>query len=168
MKDLYAEKVLNDEGLFRSLFTIVWNKRETRGEPEIYHPDWDEVREAIERITDGTSKDNAADLWSIIRCYAETYYLTGLREGANMIHTLLPISDVQPDGFGSHNASQAEIKRLRQLLDRLVTLDPAKKDFAEQIDAKTYHYTHITKKACLTIIDSVTEMIENYESRSEE
>ena len=73
MKDLYAEKILKDDGLFRSLFQVVWKKRENE-EPEEFHPDYDEIRAAMERVINSTSNDISADLWNIVQCFAETYY----------------------------------------------------------------------------------------------
>ena len=163
MKDLYAEKILKDDGLFRSLFQVVWKKRENE-EPEEFHPDYDEIRAAMERVINSTSNDISADLWNIVQCFAETYYLIGLREGANMINTLLPVTNVQTESFGGNNASDVEINHLQILLHRLVELDPSKQDFVYKIEEKTSQYTHLTKKACRSLIEIIMSMIDNYES----
>ena len=163
MKEQYAERILKDESLFRSLFKVVWSGREAE-QPETYHPDYEKVKAAVERLTNGTSENAESDLWSVIECFAETYYLTGLRAGASMIHTLLPTMDIQPESFGSSNASPVEITRLQTLLSRLVELDPSKVELVKQIEEKTASYTHITKKACRSLIETILLMIDNYET----
>lgn len=163
MKEQYTEKILKDENLLRSLFKIVWDSRETE-QPETYHPDYEKIKMAVERLTNGTSKNAESDLLSVIKCFSETYYLLGLREGANMIHTLLPTMGIHTDVFGDNSASASEIFQLQSLLHRLTELDPSKRDFVERVEKKTYHYTHITKKACRSIIEILLCMIDNYET----
>ena len=163
MKEQYAERILKDESLFRSLFKIVWDGREAE-QPETYHPDYEKAKAAVERLTNGTSENTESDLWSVIECFAETYYLTGLRAGASMIHTLLSTMDIQPESFGGSGASTVEILRLQSLMTRLVELDPSKNDLVERIVEKTANYTNITKKACRSLIETILLMIDNYET----
>ncbi len=167
MKEIYAEKVMKNDGLFRSLFEIVWNNR-TNEEPEAFHPDYIEMKKAMERVINSTDEETSADLWNIIRCFAETYYLMGLREGANMIHSLFPIATAYNNSFGSNNASPTEIGHLQVLLKRLVELDPTKKEFVDTIIEKTSNYTDLNKKACFSLSETVEAMIKNIETALKE
>lgn len=167
MKEIYAQRIIKDDGLFRALFEIVWNNRKNE-EPETFHPDYIETKRAMERVLNSEAEESQADLWRIIRCFSETYYLMGLREGANMIHTLLPTMNVYNDSFGSNNASPAEIGQLQFLLKQLVELDPAKKELVDRIEEKTSNYTNLSKKACSSLSEAVDAMIKNIEKALEE
>lgn len=167
MKEIYAEKIIKDDGLFRSLFEIVWNNRKNE-KPETFHPDYIEMKKAMERVVNSKTEETPADLWHIIHCFSETYYLMGLREGANMIHNLLPITTAYNNGFGSNNASPTEIGHLQFLLKRLVELDPTKKEFVETIVEKTSNYTDLNKRVCFSLSETVDAMIKNIEKALEE
>lgn len=57
MKEIYAERIIKDNGLFRSLFEM----------PETFHPDYIEMKKAMERLINPKTEDPLEFLRHIIQ-----------------------------------------------------------------------------------------------------
>ncbi len=93
MKENYAKQIMENERLPHILFKIMWGERETGDMPEKDHPNWEQVEKAYNDICEEKSKDVYFDLWNVVECYAETYYIMGLKQGLSTLPLLLPTTD---------------------------------------------------------------------------
>ena len=107
MKENYIELILNnnDNVLLQTMFSLVWQQRENNSDPEEKHPDWETVGEAYKRLCvnpDGSDNlQNYDDLWDVLRCFCETYYLIGLRQGLSSTKRILPCIDILNNPFST-------------------------------------------------------------------
>lgn len=164
MKEKYIKNILESDSLLRKMFNVIWEERELNGEPERKHPDWDKAEAAYNRIFDGTSKDCYSDLWEVINCYAETYFIVGFKQGLETVTTLFPLvgQTIEP------NANEEQLEALKDSIRKLRELDPSKEEFIQQIALKTEGFTLIKQNACIRITDTLNEMIANYEAEGSE
>ncbi|MEE1056771.1 MAG: hypothetical protein UH239_05940 [Acutalibacteraceae bacterium] len=99
MKEKYIKEILENESTLRTMFSLVWDDRE-RCIPEKSHPEWIAKAEpAYDRICKGESKDFYLDIWDMVKCLCETYYIIGLRQAFEASPVLLPVSSVIDNPF---------------------------------------------------------------------
>lgn len=103
MKDTFIKLILNndDEILLRTMFSLVWQQRDLHGDPEEKHPDWESVKTAYDRLCSNDA--NYMDLWAVLGCFCETYYLIGLKQGLDSNRKILPCFDVLSNPFASNS-----------------------------------------------------------------
>lgn len=178
MKEKYINGLLENTSTLRTLFSLVWADRENADYgPEETHPDWESVKAAFARVCKGiqTNIDFYRDLDEVIKCYAETYYTIGLRQGLESLPALLPVSNIVRNPFSNAeptdceiqpNADENQLAELKDTIRRLREIDPSKEEFIQQIALKTEGFTVIKKSACDRIIDTINEIIQNYPSEN--
>ncbi len=93
MKENYAKQIMESDRLPHILFELMWGERETGDVPEKEHPNWKNVEKAYDDICEGKSDDAYRDLWDIVECFAETYYIMGLKQGLSTLPLLLPTTN---------------------------------------------------------------------------
>lgn len=104
MNNNYIKKILNDNDntLLRAMFSIVWNERQIYGDPEENHPNWQDVKVAYDRLCENDNSQeqkNYMDLWTVLECFCETYYLIGLKQGLETNKSILPCVDIMSNPF---------------------------------------------------------------------
>lgn len=99
MKEKYIKEILENESTLRTMFSLVWDDRE-RCTPETSHPEWlTKAEPAYNRICKGESKDFYSDIWNMVKCLCETYYIIGLRQAFEASPVLLPVSSIIDNPF---------------------------------------------------------------------
>ncbi len=97
MKDTYLKKILgNDDVLLRTMFSLVWDNRQVHGDPEENHPDWEQVKNSFTRLC---TDENYFILWDVLKCFAETYYVIGLKQGLSSHKSILPCVNILANPF---------------------------------------------------------------------
>lgn len=72
----------------RQMYTLLCDNMKQGEEPERLHPDFDKVQETIDSFYKLGNNGTSCDIYDIINCYAESYYIEGLKQGAALTHQL--------------------------------------------------------------------------------
>lgn len=88
----------NTANILRQMFEFMWENRKLGEEPERFHPDYKKADEAIDSFCKLGGNNAYGAICDIIKCYAESYYIEGLKQGAAVTRQLF---DSTSNPFGS-------------------------------------------------------------------